>query len=140
MLKVLKINALCRQKKFSFSNGLFMLLATMAVASRNILNVEIVPAANAALNRACKETGMSKKDVIARMLAWYSAQVQEVQSVVMGHTPASLIPAAQEIALLQIRENPFAAKKNVPDRFDVAVGNPLNQTKETDALPPKPRK
>lgn len=75
------------------------------MAKRNILNVELVPAADIVLNETAKRTGLAKKDLVARMCAWFASQDLEVQKLVINEIPASMAQHAREIALQRLVGN-----------------------------------
>jgi len=77
-----------------------------AEMARNVLSTELTPQANAVLKRTCSETKLAKKDVVALIVAWFAEQEPEVQDVVLGRTPPSLVDAAKEIALSRLKASP----------------------------------
>jgi hypothetical protein len=73
-----------------------MICVEMPTQSRNIV---LDPAVKKQMKVIQKRTGLPRKDVVARVLVWLCAQDIEVQKVVMGEIPESLVEQARELAL-----------------------------------------
>ena len=71
-------------------------------ASRNILAVQITPRAMEALKVIEADTDWSRKDIVARVMAWIAGQDDEVRKIVLGLCPESLVEQARQIAIARL--------------------------------------
>jgi hypothetical protein len=61
-------------------------------APRGMINIELSPEAQQAVDQACDQTGMKKRELVARVLRWFTSQDEEVRALVLGSIPKSIVP------------------------------------------------
>ena len=61
-------------------------------STRGMINIELSPEAQAAVDAACEVSGMKKRELVARVLKWFVAQDEEVRALVLGTIPKSVVP------------------------------------------------
>ena len=54
--------------------------------NRSMINIELSPEAQGAVNDACKRAGMKKRELVARVLRWFADQDDEIRALVLGST------------------------------------------------------
>lgn len=59
---------------------------------RSMINIELSPEAQKAVDDACDVAGMKKRELVARVLRWFAAQDDEVRALVLGSIPKSIAP------------------------------------------------
>ena len=60
--------------------------------SRSMINIELSPEAQRAVDDACDMAGMKKRELVARVLRWFAAQDDEIRALVLGSIPKSVAP------------------------------------------------
>ena len=60
--------------------------------NRSMINIELSPEAQGAVNDACKRAGMKKRELVARVLRWFADQDDEIRALVLGAIPKSVAP------------------------------------------------
>ena len=70
-------------------------------ASRGMINIELSPEAQAAVDAACELTGMKKRELVARVLKWFANQDEEIRALVLGSIPRSVVPMVTKHLLEQ---------------------------------------
>ena len=60
--------------------------------SRSMINIELSPEAQDAVDTACEKSGMKKRELVARVLRWFAGQDDEIRALVLGAIPKSLAP------------------------------------------------
>lgn len=66
--------------------------AKSAQAERSMINIELTPEAQKAVDDACDKWGMKKRELVARTLRWFAGQDDEIQTLVLGLIPPSVAP------------------------------------------------
>ena len=61
-------------------------------SGRSMINIELTPEAQRAVDDACDKWGMKKRELVARALRWFAGQDDEVQTLVLGLIPPSVAP------------------------------------------------
>src|SRR4030081_660734 len=59
---------------------------------RSMINIELSPDAQRAVDDACDKAGMKKRELVARVLRWFAAQDDEIRALVLGSIPKSVAP------------------------------------------------
>jgi hypothetical protein len=59
---------------------------------RSMINIELSPEAQEAVDDACDRAGMKKRELVARVLRWFAAQDDEIRALVLGSIPKSIAP------------------------------------------------
>jgi hypothetical protein len=59
---------------------------------RSMINIELSPDAQKAVDDSCDRMGMKKRELVARVLRWFAGQDAEIQTLVLGLIPASVAP------------------------------------------------
>src|SRR5205807_10570936 len=59
---------------------------------RSMINIELSPEAQAAVDDACDKAGMKKRELVARVLRWFAGQDDEIRALVLGSIPMSVAP------------------------------------------------
>ena len=59
---------------------------------RSMINIELAPEAQRAVDDACDKWGMKKRELVARALKWFAGQDDEIQTLVLGLIPPSVAP------------------------------------------------
>ena len=59
---------------------------------RSMINIELSPDAQRAVDDACDVAGMKKRELVARVLRWFAAQDDEIRALVLGSIPKSVAP------------------------------------------------
>jgi hypothetical protein len=80
-----------------------------------MINIELMPEAQRAVDEVCDETGMKKRELVARVLRWFAAQTGEVRALVLGQIPQTLVPIVAQNMLEEL------AKGNA--KFEKLVGH-----------------
>jgi hypothetical protein len=57
-----------------------------------MINIELSPEAQQAVDDACDRAGMKKRELVARVLRWFAAQDDEIRALVLGSIPKSVAP------------------------------------------------
>ena len=57
-----------------------------------MINIELSPEAQQAVDDACDMAGMKKRELVARVLRWFAAQDDEIRALVLGSIPKSVAP------------------------------------------------
>jgi len=57
-----------------------------------MINIELTAEAQQAVDDACQHAGMKKRELVARVLRWFSSQDDEIRSLVLGQIPRSVAP------------------------------------------------
>ena len=57
-----------------------------------MINIELTSEAQAAVDHACQAAGMKKRELVARVLRWFSIQDDEIRALVLGQIPKSIAP------------------------------------------------
>ena len=57
-----------------------------------MINIELSPQAQQAVDEACDKAGMKKRELVARVLTWFSGQDDEIRALVLGSIPKSVAP------------------------------------------------
>ena len=57
-----------------------------------MINIELSPDAQRAVDDACDKSGMKKRELVARVLRWFSGQDDEIRALVLGAIPKSVAP------------------------------------------------
>lgn len=70
--------------------------------SRNIINVELTTLAHKVLGETIDWTSLPQKDIIARLLDWFSRQEMDVRRIALGHIPDG--PIAEEAKRLAVQK------------------------------------
>src|SRR2546422_643729 len=60
--------------------------------SRSMINIELSPEAQQAVDDACAVAGMKKRELVARVLRWFAGQDEEIRALVLGAIPKSVAP------------------------------------------------
>ena len=60
--------------------------------SRSMINIELSPEAQGAVDEACEKAGMKKRELVARVLRWFAGQDDEIRALVLGSIPKSVAP------------------------------------------------
>jgi hypothetical protein len=73
---------------------------------RVILRIQLTPSAKTALQRVCRQRGMSQVAVLSRLVSWFGAQDEIVQSGVLETLSPENVAALAKILLERMsREN-----------------------------------
>ena len=67
-----------------------------------MINIELMPEAQRAVDDVCDETGMKKRELVARVLRWFAAQSGEVRALVLGQIPQTLVPIVAQNMLEEL--------------------------------------
>lgn len=59
---------------------------------RSMINIELSPDAQRAVDHACDKAGMKKRELVARVLRWFAGQDDEIRALVLGSIPKSVAP------------------------------------------------
>jgi hypothetical protein len=59
---------------------------------RSMINIELSPEAQQAVDDACDKAGMKKRELVARVLRWFAGQDDEIRALVLGAIPKSVAP------------------------------------------------
>jgi hypothetical protein len=59
---------------------------------RSMINIELSPEAQKAVDDACDKAGMKKRELVARVLRWFAGQDDEIRALVLGAIPKSVAP------------------------------------------------
>src|SRR5260221_11284495 len=59
---------------------------------RSMINIELSPDAQRAVDDACDKAGMKKRELVARVLRWFAGQDDEIRALVLGAIPKSVAP------------------------------------------------
>src|SRR3977135_2183448 len=59
---------------------------------RSMINIELSPDAQRAVDDACDKAGMRKRELVARVLRWFAGQDDEIRALVLGSIPKSVAP------------------------------------------------
>ncbi len=59
---------------------------------RSMINIELSPEAQGAVDDACDKAGMKKRELVARVLRWFAGQDDEIRALVLGSIPKSVAP------------------------------------------------
>lgn len=59
---------------------------------RSMINIELSPEAQKAVDDSCDRMGMKKRELVARVLRWFAGQDAEIQTLVLGLIPPSVAP------------------------------------------------
>ena len=62
------------------------------VRSRSMINIELTQDAQKAVDEACDTAGMKKRELVARVLRWFSMQDDEIRALILGVIPKSVAP------------------------------------------------
>jgi hypothetical protein len=57
-----------------------------------MINIELSPEAQSAVDDACDKAGMKKRELVARVLRWFAGQDDEIRALVLGAIPKSVAP------------------------------------------------
>ena len=57
-----------------------------------MINIELSPEAQKAVDEACDVAGMKKRELVARVLRWFASQDDEIRALVLGSIPKSIAP------------------------------------------------
>ena len=57
-----------------------------------MINIELSPEAQQAVDDACDKSGMKKRELVARVLRWFAGQDDEIRALVLGAIPKSVAP------------------------------------------------
>ena len=87
-----------------------------------MINIELTPEAQRAVDDVCEKEGMKKRELVARVLRWFAGQSDEVRALVLGQIPKSLIATVAQTMLEELARGEA--------KFDKLVGH-------TDAADPK---
>ena len=60
--------------------------------NRSMINIELSPEAQKAVDDACDKAGMKKRELVARVLRWFAGQDDEIRALVLGAIPKSVAP------------------------------------------------
>jgi len=63
----------------------------------NIVSVHLAPESKAALDRACKERGMTIKSLLGRLIEWFNSMNKTEQSIVLGQVEQTDVQALAEL-------------------------------------------
>jgi len=72
---------------------------------RTAMSVELDPDAQRAVNHVAERTGLPKKLIVSRVLAWFVDQGEITQALVLGQIPESVEASAARIALELMARN-----------------------------------
>jgi len=92
-----------------------------------MINIELTPEAQQAVDEICDKEGMKKRELVARVLRWFAGQSEEVRALVLGQIPKSLVGVVAQSMLEEL------AKGDA--KFDKLVGH----VEPADAKKPAPR-
>jgi hypothetical protein len=68
----------------------------MPMAKRNILTLDIQPEGHKVLDDECDRTGMSKREMVKRLLEWFAGQDEVIRGSILGTLPPSVaVPVAK---------------------------------------------
>ena len=67
-----------------------------------MINIELSPEAQEAVDAACDKAGMKKRELVARVLRWFSAQDDDIRALVLGAIPKSVAPLVARHLLEQM--------------------------------------
>lgn len=89
--------------------------ARTSPTQRSMINIELTPEAQRAVDEICEKEGMKKRELVARVLRWFAGQTDEVRALVLGQIPKSLVPVVAQTMLEEL------AKGDA--KFDKLVGH-----------------
>jgi hypothetical protein len=69
---------------------------------RIIMRIEITPQAKAGLLDYCDRAGKIQIHAVSRIVEWFSEQPCEIQSIIMGDFPSSLLPDVSRLILKRL--------------------------------------
>ena len=99
---------------------------------RQAIGIELSSEAREVVNETCERFGMKKKDMVTRVLRWFSKQDTETKALVLDQIPSSMVPMAVR-AMLERWVNSNAAP-GVEDIAHIDTGESPRTTK------PNPRR
>ena len=67
-----------------------------------MINIELMPEAQRAVDDICADTGMKKRELVARVLRWFAAQSGELRALVLGQIPQNLVPIVAQNMLEEL--------------------------------------
>jgi len=74
----------------------------------NIVSVHLAPESKTALDRACKERGMTIKSLLGRLIEWFNSIDKTEQSIVLGQVESADV---EQLARLLSRRRSVGARK-----------------------------
>jgi len=72
---------------------------------RTAISVELTPEAQAALDSVKDDRGMTKKEVVARVISWFVSQDPDLQAVILGHVSNDAQESLLEMLAVRARVN-----------------------------------
>ena len=74
--------------------------------SRTNTNIELPTSCIPKLQEIRDWNGMTRKELVSRLIVWFCDQDQVIQSLVLGQIPSEIAPDVVEILLLRLKQTP----------------------------------
>ncbi len=72
---------------------------------RQNINIELADGAKKQLEHVRSRNGMTQKELVARLINWFSQQDQVVQQIILGQIPAQVAPDVARLMLERIADD-----------------------------------
>jgi hypothetical protein len=91
---------------------------------RQNINIELADGAKDNLERVRGRNGMTQKELVARLINWFSAQDHVVQQIILGQIPQEVAPDVARLMLERIAdEKPARIDRTAADFRRQMAGN-----------------
>jgi len=78
---------------------------------RQNINIELADGAKDQLERVRSRNGMTQKELVARLINWFSQQDHVVQQIILGQIPQEVAPDVAKLMLERIADAAPAARE-----------------------------
>lgn len=112
-----------------------IVISPVARAKRVILNVDVPPSLTQKLRELSGETGISQREMVARILDWFFDETDVVQGTILRNIPKSLRVDVGRMALEKLAKGELLPLKIIRDANRVVATSDKNHKTQQDSTP-----